>query len=108
MQVAVLVTALALSCYSLVLLVAQLVAPRVSIGLAGAVLLALFLLTARSRLRLPHHSAWLSPFRYYELSHNRLSTDGSFDVQAPSVSGHRSWGERLATLAFVRRDLGSR
>ena len=107
-EAAVLVTALALSCYSLVLLVAQLVAPRVATGLAGAVLLGLFLLNSLSRtfdslttLR------WLSPFRYYELS-QPLSPDGSFDVQATLVLfGIAVGAGALATLAFVRRDLGS-
>jgi ABC-2 type transport system permease protein len=107
-EVAVLLTALALSCYSLVLLIAQLVAPRVATGLAGAVLLGLFLLNSLSRtfdsltaLR------WLSPFRYYELS-QPLSPDSGFDLQATLVLvGIAVGAGALATLAFVRRDLGS-
>jgi ABC-2 type transport system permease protein len=107
-QVAVLLAALALSCYALVLLIAQLVAPRVATGLAGAVLLALFLLNSLSRtfdslstLR------WLSPFRYYELS-QPLSPDGSFDLQATLVLlGIALGASFLATIAFTRRDLGS-
>ena len=107
-QVAVLLTALALSCYSLVLLIAQLVAPRVATGLAGAVLLGLFLLNSLSRtfdslttLR------WLSPFRYYELS-QPLSPDGNFDVPATLVLfGIAVGASALAAIAFNRRDLGS-
>lgn len=108
MEAAVLVSALALSCYSLVLLLAQLVVPRLATGLAGAVLLGLFLLNSLSRtfdslttLR------WLSPFRYYELS-QPLSPDGSFDVQATLVLiGIAVGASALAALAFIRRDLGS-
>jgi len=107
-EMAILLTALALSCYSLVLLLAQLVAPRVATGLAAAVLLGLFLLNSLSRtfdslttLR------WLSPFRYYELS-QPLSPDGTFDPQATLVLvGFALVAGALATLAFARRDLGS-
>ena len=107
-QVAALLAAVALSCYSLVLLIAQLVAPRVATGLAGAVLLGLFLINSLSRtfdslttLR------WLSPFRYFELS-QPLSPDGSFDVPATLVLvGIALGASALAVLAFARRDLGS-
>jgi ABC-2 type transport system permease protein len=108
LEAAVLVAALGLSCYSLVLLIAQLVAPRMAIGFAGAVLLGLFLLNSLSRtfdslatLR------WLSPFRYYELSHP-LSPGGDFDVRAVLVlAGVAVGAGALAALVFTRRDLGS-
>ncbi len=97
-----------LSCYSLVLLIAQLVAPRMATGVAGAVLLGLFLLNSLSRtfdslatLR------WLSPFRYSELS-QPLAPSGNFDVRATLVlAGIAVAGGVLAALAFTHRDLGS-
>jgi ABC-2 type transport system permease protein len=97
-----------LSCYSLVLLIAQLVAPRMATGVAGAVLLGLFLLNSLSRtfdslatLR------WLSPFRYSELS-QPLAPSGNFDVRATLVlAGIAVVGGALAALAFTHRDLGS-
>jgi ABC-2 type transport system permease protein len=108
LEAAVLLAALGLSCYSLVLLIAQLVAPRMATGLAGAVLLGLFLLNSLSRafdslatLR------WLSPFRYYELS-QPLARGGNFDVRATLVlAGIAVVAGALAALAFTRRDLGS-
>ncbi len=107
-ETAVVLAAVALSCYSLVLFIAQLVAPRIATGLAGAVLLALFLLNSLSRtfdslatLR------WLSPFRYYELS-TPLAPGGKFDVRATLILlGIAGVGAALAILAFERRDLGS-
>src|SRR2546422_661910 len=101
-------TAMALSCYTLVLLIAQVVAPRFATGVAGAVLLGLFLLNSLSRtfdslatLR------WLSPFRYYELS-QPLAPGGEFDLRAALVLfGIAIVAGVLATLAFAQRDLGS-
>lgn len=108
LEAAVLLAAIALSCYSLVLLIAQLVAPRMATGVAGAVLLGLFLLNSLSRtfdslatLR------WLSPFRYYELS-EPLAPGGNFDLRATLVLiGIAIVAGALATLAFTQRDLGS-
>ncbi|TMC71004.1 MAG: hypothetical protein E6J18_08525 [Chloroflexi bacterium] len=107
-EAAVLLAALAMSCYSLVLLISQLLAPRFAMGLAGAVLLGLFLLNSLSRtfdslatLR------WLSPFRYYELS-QPVSPGGTFDVQATLVLiGIAVVAGATATLAFTLRDLGA-
>ena len=107
-EAAVLLTAMALSCYTLVLLIAQVVAPRFATGVAGAVLLGLFLLNSLSRtfdslatLR------WLSPFRYYELS-QPLAPGGEFDLRAALVLfGIIIVAGVLATLAFAQRDLGS-
>ena len=108
LQAAVLLAVFALSCYSLVLLIAQLVAPRMATGVAGAVLLGLFLLNSLSRtfdslstLR------WLSPFRYYELS-RPLSPGGNFDVRSTAVlAGIAVVSGALAAIAFAHRDLGS-
>jgi ABC-2 type transport system permease protein len=107
-EAAVVLAAVTLSCYSLVLLIAQLVAPRMATGVAGAVLLGLFLLNSLSRtfdslatLR------WLSPFRYYELS-TPLAPGGNFDLRAMLVLlGIACAAAALAILAFERRDLGS-
>jgi ABC-2 type transport system permease protein len=107
-EAAVLLAALAVSCYSLVLLVAQLVPPRITIGAAGAVLLALFLLNSLSRTFDSLHTLrWLSPFRYYELS-TPLPPGGNFDVPATLVLvGIAIVACCLAALAFQKRDLGS-
>jgi putative exporter of polyketide antibiotics len=107
-EAAVLLAALTLSCYCVVLLIAQLVAARFATGLAGVVLLGLFLLNGLSRtfdwlgtLR------WLSPFRYYELS-QPLPPGGNFDVRAALVLlGIAIMAGALAAIAFTRRDLGS-
>ena len=108
LEVAVLLAAFTISCYCVVLLIAQLVAARFATGVAGAVLLGLFLLNGLSRtfdsldtLR------WLSPFRYYELS-QPLPPGGTFDVRATLVLvGIAIVAAALAALAFMRRDLGS-
>ena len=107
-EAAVVLTAIAVSCYSLVLLVAQLVAPRLATGIAGAVLLALFLLNSLSRTFDSLHTLrWLSPFRYYELS-TPLPPGGNFDVTATLVLlGIAIVACGLAALAFLNRDLGS-
>jgi len=107
-EAAVLLAAIAVSCYSLVLLVAQLVAPRMATGIAGAVLLALFLLNSLSRTFDSLHTLrWLSPFRYYELS-TPLPPGGNFDVTATLVLvGIAIVAGGLAALAFQKRDLGS-
>jgi ABC-2 type transport system permease protein len=107
-EAAVLLAAIAVGCYSLVLLVAQLVAPRMATGIAGAVLLALFLLNSLSRtFESLHTLRWLSPFRYYELS-TPLPPGGNFDVTATLVLvGIAIVAGGLAALAFQKRDLGS-
>jgi len=108
LEAAVLLAVFTLSCYSLVLLTAQLVAPRIATASAGALLLGLFLLNSLSHtfdslatLR------WLSPFRYYELS-RPLAPGGNLDVDATLVlAGIAVVAGILATLAFTQRDLGS-
>jgi ABC-2 type transport system permease protein len=105
---AVLLAALTVSCYSLVLLIAQLVAPRFATGTAGVVLLALFLVNSLSRTFDSLATVrWLSPFRYYELS-QPLSPDGNFDVPATLVLiAIAIAAGALAAVAFANRDLGS-
>jgi ABC-2 type transport system permease protein len=107
-EAAVLLAAIATSCYSLVFLVAQVVAPRMATGTAGAVLLGLFLVNSLSRsFNSLHTLRWLSPFRYYELS-TPLPPGGNFDVTAVVVLfGVAITATSLAAVAFTRRDLGS-
>jgi ABC-2 type transport system permease protein len=107
-EAAVLLAAIGVSCYSLVLLVAQLVAPRMATGIAGALLLALFLLNSLSRTFDSLHTLrWLSPFRYYELS-RPLPPGGNIDVTATLVLvAIAIVAGGLAALAFQKRDLGA-
>ncbi len=107
-ETAVLLAAFTLSCYSLVMLVAQLVAARMATAIGGALLLALFLLNSLSRTFDALSTwRWLSPFRYYELS-APLVPGGNFDVRATLVLiGIAIVAGALAALAFTRRDLGS-
>jgi ABC-2 type transport system permease protein len=102
------VTALAVSCYSLTLLVAQLTGARIATAAAGVVLLALFLVntlshtfTSLSGLR------WLSPFRYYELN-QPLAPGGYFDLRATLVMFATTVvAGAAAAVALSHRDLGS-
>src|SRR4029077_14796174 len=95
-------------CYSLALLVCQLVSARFATAASGIVLLALFLINSLSRtidgLRAWR---WLSPFHYYEQS-QPLSPGGAFDVRATEVLfGITVVAAVAAALAFAFRDLGS-
>ena len=107
-EAAVVLTAIAVSCYAVVLLVAQLVPSRMATGAAGAVLLALFLLNSLSRtFESLHTLRWISPFRYFELS-TPLPPGGNFDVTATLILfGVAIVAASLAALAFQKRDLGS-
>ncbi|MEA2629276.1 MAG: polyether ionophore transport system permease protein, partial [Chloroflexota bacterium] len=108
LEAALLLAVFTLSCYSLVLLVAQLVAPRMATPAAAAVLLALFLLNSLSRTFDSLATVrWLSPFRYYELS-RPLAPGGNLDLNATLVlAGIALVSGALATVAFTQRDLGS-
>jgi polyether ionophore transport system permease protein len=99
---------LALSCYSLALLVTQLVSARFAAAAAGSVLLALFLTNSLSRTFDALKAwRWLSPFHYYEQS-QPLSPGGPFDVRATEVLyGVAVVVALAAALAFAFRDLGS-
>lgn len=102
------VALLALSCYAISLVVAQLSAGRIATGAAGIVLLALFLINSLSRtfdwlatLR------WVSPFHYYELN-QPIVPGGAFDLRSVLVlAGITVVGGLVAAGAFTRRDLGS-
>lgn len=107
-EAAVILAALAICCYSITLLLAQLASARSSVAVAGTVLLALFLLNSLSRtfdglVRW----RWLSPFHYYEQS-SPLVPGGAVDIRATFVLLIVAVaGAALAGLAFRFRDVGS-
>lgn len=108
LEVSIVLAALALSCYSLTLLVAQIGAARIATATAGTLLLVLFLVNSLSHTYASLSSVrWLSPFHYYELS-QPLSPGGAFDVGATIVLLAIALVASLAAaLAFAYRDLGS-
>lgn len=108
LEVSVLLVGLALSCYSITLVVSQLVSARFATAASGVVLLALFLTNSLSRTIDALKSwRWLSPFHYYEQS-QPLAPGGSFDVRAVEVLfGIAVVAGVAAALAFAFRDLGS-
>jgi ABC-2 type transport system permease protein len=108
LEASVLLAGLALSCYSLALLVSQVVSARFATAAAGIVLLALFLTNSLSRtIDALRAWRWLSPFHYYEQS-QPLAPDGTFDVRAAEVLfGIAAVAVVAAALAFAFRDLGS-
>ncbi|OLB90409.1 MAG: hypothetical protein AUI15_24960 [Actinobacteria bacterium 13_2_20CM_2_66_6] len=103
-----LLTAVGLSCYALSLLVAQLAPMRAATALAGALLLALFLVNSLSRVFASLSTwRWLSPFRYYELS-QPLPPGGYFDLRGSFVLlVIAAVATAAAAVAFMRRDLGA-
>jgi ABC-2 type transport system permease protein len=107
-QAAIVLVALALSCYALTFLVAQLTSARGATSVAGVVLLALFLVNSLSRtFDWLVRWRWLSPFHYYEQS-TPLVPGGSVDVGATlalvAIAGAAAV---LAAIAFRFRDIGS-
>lgn len=104
----VLLAGLALCCYSLTLLVSQLVSARFATAAACVVLLALFLSNSLSRtIDTLRAWRWLSPFHYYEQS-QPLAPGGAVDVRATEVLfGIAVVAVVAAALAFAFRDLGS-
>ena len=108
LEESVVLAALALSCYSLTLLVAQIGAARIATAAAGTLLLVLFLVNSLSHTYASLSSVrWLSPFHYYELS-QPLSPGGAFDVRATLMLLAIALTACLAAaLAFAFRDLGS-
>ena len=107
LEVALGLAALALSCYSLTLLIAQLASARIATATAGAVLLMLFLANTLSR-TFTWLASWrrLSPFHYYELNHPLAS--GVLDVQATlTMLGIAVLTAAAAAVLFESRDLGS-
>jgi len=103
-----LLAGLGLCCYSLSLVVCQLVSARFATAASGIVLLALFLTNSLSRtIDALRAWRWLSPFHYYEQS-QPLSPGGTFDVRATEVLfGIAVVAAVTAALAFAFRDLGS-
>ncbi len=102
------VIALALACYSLVLLVCQFAAARVATASAGALLLALFLVNSLGRtLDVLKHWTWLSPFHYFDAS-RPLAPGGALDVRATEILFAIAAIAGLgAAVAFAYRDIGS-
>ncbi|GAC1510361.1 MAG: hypothetical protein NVS1B3_12970 [Candidatus Dormibacteraceae bacterium] len=107
LEAALVLTAVALSCYSLALLVSQVGAARIAAAAAGIVLLLLFLINSLSRNFSSLSSVrWLSPFRYYEL--NQPLSSGTVDVRATLMLLVIALaGGIAAAVAFAFRDLGS-
>jgi polyether ionophore transport system permease protein len=102
------VLALALCCYSIVLLVSQLTSSRLAAAASGTVLLALFLLNSLGRTLDGLRSwRWLSPFHYYDAS-RPLAPGGALDVRAVEILvAIAAVAGLLAAVAFAYRDLGS-
>ncbi|GAC1471888.1 MAG: exporter of polyketide antibiotics [Candidatus Dormibacteraceae bacterium] len=107
-EAGVVLTVLAVSCYSLTLLISQVTSGRIATASAGLVLLALYLTNNLSHTFKSLSSArWLSPFRYYELS-QPLAPGGHFDVLATlMLFGIALFAGAAAAVAFAHRDLGS-
>ena len=99
---------LALCCYSITLVIAQLTAARLATAVSGAVLLALFLVNSLGRnLDWLHSWQWISPFHYYDLS-QPLPPGGSVDVRATEILFAIAVVSAVAAaLAFSVRDLGA-
>src|SRR6266508_2350037 len=103
-----LLVAIGLASYSIALLVAQLAPARAATAVAGALLLALFLVNSLSRVFESLSTwRWLSPFRYYDLS-QPLPPGGHFDARAFAVLVAISViAGAAAAVALEVRDLGS-
>jgi len=107
-EICVALAALGLSCYSLTVLIAQVVGARVATAAAGVVLLALFLVNRLSQ-TFTWLAAWrwISPFHYYELN-QPLAPGGAFDGRATlTMLGIAMVGAAVAAAAFEWRDLGA-
>ncbi len=100
--------AIGLSCYSLTLLVSQLVAPRLAASTAGVVLLVLFLVNSVGRsLDWLRPWRWLSPFYYYDLS-RPLAPGGTFDIRGLEILVAIAVVALVAAiLAVAFRDVGA-
>ena len=107
-EAGVVLTALAVSCYSLTLLIAQVTSARIATASAGLVLLALYLTNNLSHTFKSFALVrWASPFRYYELS-QPLAPGGHFDVTATLILfGIALFAGAAAAVAFAHRDVGS-
>jgi ABC-2 type transport system permease protein len=99
---------LTLLLFALALVVAQLVTTRRSAsGIAGVVVLALFMLNAAARSGVDVGAIrWASPFYLFERS-NPLLRGGSLDVPATAALAVGSLVlAAIAVVAFIRRDIG--
>ncbi len=108
LEAAVVLSALAVSCYGLALLIAQITAARMAVAAAGVILLGLFFVNSLSRVY-PSLATWrwLSPFRYFELS-QPLPPGGTFDLRATLIMLLATAVLAVAaSVAFASRDLGS-
>src|SRR5947209_4272589 len=108
LEAALALVALAVCCYSLTLVICQLTSARGATPVAGAVLLALFLINSLSR-TFDWLIPWrpLTPFHYFEQS-SSLVPDGSLDVRATLVLVSLAVAaSALAAVAFRYRDVGS-
>jgi ABC-2 type transport system permease protein len=107
LEVSVALAALGLSCYALTVLIAQLTSARIATGVAGLVLVSLFLINTLSRTFTWLVSwRWLSPFHYYELS-RPLAPGGALDVGATlTMLAIALVGAAAAAVLFESRDLG--
>ena len=97
-----LLVALAIACYAICLVVAQ-VTPAATVA-AGGLLLALFFLNSLSRI-FPQLDTvrWLSPFRFYDLS-TPLPPGGHFDLIGFAILvAIASLGTAVAAVASTRR-----
>src|SRR5437879_5983145 len=105
LEAALALVALAVCCYSLTLFISQLTSARGATPVAGAVLLALFLINSLSR-TFDWLVPWrpISPFHYFEQS-SPLVPDGSLDVRATLVLV--AIAIAASALAFRYRDVGS-
>ncbi len=103
-----LLAGVALACYGISLVVAQLTAARYAAAAAGVVLLALYFVNSLSRtFSWLAVWRWLSPFRYLDLS-QPLPPGGHFDARAFGVLlGIGVVTIAAAAFAFDRRDLGA-
>jgi len=107
LEAALVLAALALSCYSLTLFVSQVAAARTATASAGVLLLVLFLINSLSHnLSSLSLLRWISPFRYYEL--NQPLSSGGVDLRATFVLfAITLLGGAAAAFAFASRDLGA-
>jgi len=106
---AIALTALGACCYSIVLVVAQLVDNRrLAAGIGGAVVAALFFLNGVARtVDYQGPAVWLSPFHYYDRS-DAIAPGGSVDWLATAALVVVTTAlVALASLLFVRRDIGA-
>jgi len=105
-EAGVLLVALAIACYAICLIVAQ-ITPAATVVAAG-LLLALFFLNSLSRVFAQLATVrWLSPFRYYDLS-TPLPPGGHFDVLGfAMLLAIALLGTAVAAVVFTRRGSGA-